>query len=167
MFNNEKMKELVSYIISKCDYKNSFGKTVLYKLLYFSDFNFYEIYEKSITDETYIRRDKGPIPKHFEIIKEELVNEGKIKEEKEFVINYPKYKYLSLKIPEIKLLSEEELEVTNTVLEKLSKMNATTISDYSHGDMPWRATKNKEKIDYEFVFYRDDEYSVREYEKET
>ena len=37
---NEKLKETAYYILNKCASGNFFGKTVLFKLLYFSDFNF-------------------------------------------------------------------------------------------------------------------------------
>jgi uncharacterized phage-associated protein len=161
--NKEKMKELIHYIISKCDYKKDFGRTVLYKLLYFSDFNYYEIYEKSLTGETYIRRNNGPVPNNFKTLKNELITEDKINEEEKKIINYPKYNYRSLKTPTISFLTSTELKVINNVINKLSDMNATQISEYSHGDMPWQATKNKKVINYEYVFYRDDEYSVREY----
>jgi hypothetical protein len=63
--NKEKLKQLIHYIIHKCQDKPDFGKTVLYKLMYFSDFNHYEIYEKLITDETYIKKQYGPVPSHF------------------------------------------------------------------------------------------------------
>jgi uncharacterized phage-associated protein len=161
--NKEKMKEAIHYIISKCDYKKSFGRVVLYKLLYFSDFNYYELYEESLTGETYIRRDNGPVPNDFEIIKKELISEKKITEEKEIVITYPKYHYTSKKAPIINFLTFEEIAVIDDVINNLSDMNASQISDYSHGDMPWQATKDKEVINYEYVFYRDDEYSIREY----
>lgn len=60
-----KFKALISYIISRCKNKKNVGKTVICKLVYFSDFNHYEIYEKPITNETYIKFDKGPLSKHF------------------------------------------------------------------------------------------------------
>ncbi|WP_302289944.1 type II toxin-antitoxin system antitoxin SocA domain-containing protein [Methanosphaera stadtmanae] len=41
------------------------GKTVICKLVYFSDFNHYEIYEKPITNETYIKFERDPLSKHF------------------------------------------------------------------------------------------------------
>lgn len=44
-------------------------------------------------------------------------------------------------------------------------MNATQISDYSHGDMPWKVTEDYGPIDYAFVFYRDPEYTVRVYDE--
>ena len=44
-------------------------------------------------------------------------------------------------------------------------MNANQISEYSHGDMPWKATEDKEIIDYGFVFYRDFPYEKRQYDE--
>jgi len=45
-------------------------------------------------------------------------------------------------------------------------MNAAQISRFSHKDMPWRATGDKEIINYELVFYRTPEFSVRKYSDE-
>lgn len=42
-------------------------------------------------------------------------------------------------------------------------MNASTISEYSHQDVPWIVTPERHRIDYESVFYRTPAYSVREY----
>jgi hypothetical protein len=165
-FNKNKFKENIHYIISKCGFRNNLGRVVLYKLLYFSDFNFYEIYETPITGEKYIRKPKGPIPTHFENAKNELIAENKIKETKELVIDYYKYKYSSLKEPQINFLSRKELDIIDDTINKLSQMNSSSISDYSHGDMPWRVADNNEELDYEYVFYRDPDYSVRTYDDE-
>ena len=62
------------------------------------------------------------------------------------------------------LLSARELEVVHETLERLSSMNDTQISAYSHQDTPWKVTEDKGIIDYELVFYRDPVTSVREYE---
>ena len=42
---------MIHYIIYRCQKKPNFGRTILYKLLYFSDFNFYELYEKPLSGE--------------------------------------------------------------------------------------------------------------------
>ena len=42
-------------------------------------------------------------------------------------------------------------------------MNTDEISEYSHGDMPWIVAENHEILDYRYVFYRSDKYSVGEY----
>ncbi|MDR0900130.1 MAG: SocA family protein [Methanobrevibacter sp.] len=162
--NKEKMKQVIHYIVHRCQDKPNFGKTVLYKLMYFSDFNHYEIYETSITDETYIKKRNGPTPDHFDVCCDELRNENKIDNEKVPVISYHRDRYFSLNEPNTSLLSKEELEVIDDVINNLSHMNASQISDYSHGDKPWRVAEFLQPLNPEFVFYRDDEYSVREYD---
>lgn len=44
-------------------------------------------------------------------------------------------------------------------------MTASQISEYSHGDMPWKATEDGKIIDYGFVFYRDPQYVKRVYDE--
>jgi len=45
-------------------------------------------------------------------------------------------------------------------------MDAATVSDYSHGDIPWEVTPDKDIIDYDTVFYRKQPYSMRSYPEE-
>lgn len=164
IFNSEKFKTMLHYIISRCESQDNFARVVLYKLLYFSDFNYYEIYEKPISGETYIRKSMGPVPLDFHNAITELKNEGKIDETSVNVINYNKFKYSSLKSPNIDLLSSEELQVIDNTINKISHLYSKEISEYSHGDIPWRLANEGEKLNYESVFYRDPEYSVREYD---
>ena len=130
-FNLEKFKNILHYIIKECGDNPNVGRTVLYKLLYFSDFNFFEIYETKLTGESYKKLPHGPAPIHFPIAINELVKEEKILETTE--PNYfggLQYNYSSLKDP-VMDLKEKELEVIDDVIEKLSHMNANQISDYS------------------------------------
>lgn len=162
-FNKEKFKNVLHYIIHKCGHKSNVGKTVLYKLMYFSDFNFFELYETSLTNESYRKLPRGPAPIHFDVAIDELTSEGKIDiKTKNLPSERIMYNYSSLEEPEMDFASEE-LSVIDDVLETLSDMNANQISEYSHGDMPWRATEDYEIIDYGFVFYRNPEYVKRNY----
>ena len=45
-------------------------------------------------------------------------------------------------------------------------MSSRKISAYSHGDKPWRLSYDQEELNYEAVFYRDEDYSVRDYGEE-
>ena len=162
-FNKEKFKNVLHYIINKCGFKRNVGKTVLFKLLYFSDFNFFELYEKSLTNESYRKLPHGPAPVHFDLAISELKSEERINvKTKKVALDRVMYKYISLKEPSSDL-SSEELSVIDEVIIQLSDMNASQISEYSHGDMPWRATENGKIIDYGFVFYRDPKYVKRVY----
>ena len=162
--NKEKFKKLLHYIIFKCGSNPNVGKTVIYKLLYFIDFNYFEINEEPLTNETYKRLPHGPAPTHFDLAISELEKEGKISVDSRLVYaDMSQFRYSSLKDPKIDF-TEDELEVIDAVIEKLSKMNATQISEYSHGDMPWRAAEDYEIMKYSFVFYRDPKYRVRKYD---
>lgn len=154
----EKLKSATHYIINKYDLNSGVEKTELYKLLYFSDFNFYELYEIPITGEKYIKKPNGPISPNFMDLKDELIKEGKIKED------IDDYRYTSLKEPDISCLNGKEINVIDDTINRMSSMSTKEISDYSRGDMPWKVAENNQELDYEFVFYRSPEYVVRIYD---
>lgn len=160
-FNKEKFKEVLHYLINECGEKPNVGITVLYKLLFFTDFNYYEIFEEKMTGESYFKLPRGPAPVHFSTMVNELEREGKINQYEGFYMGYPQKKYQSLKTPELASLSENEKEIVDKVIETCSHMNATQISDCSHEDITWRATEDNQEIDYELVFYRDSNCSAR------
>ena len=61
-------------------------------------------------------------------------------------------------------LSGQEIAHIDWELNRLSDLTATQISALSHKDTPWLVAKEKGQLDYEHVFYRPEETSVREYE---
>ena len=60
-------------------------------------------------------------------------------------------------------LLASEKEVIDRVIEQMSDWSASSISNYSHKDIPWLATKEGEDINYELAFYREAPFSVRNY----
>lgn len=76
-----------------------------------------------------------PVPSHFLSAINELLDEEKIDEKTELVINYPKYKYSSLKKPDINLLTSEELQVIDDTINRIFHFLSRKISEYSHGDI--------------------------------
>jgi hypothetical protein len=76
---------------------------------------------------------------------------------------YPQTRYLPLLKPNLELLKASEKEVIDKVIDQFSDWSASKISDYSHKDIPWLASKDGEIIDYELAFYREIPYSVRNY----
>jgi len=161
--NLEKFKEVLLYILNKVGSKANIGETVIYKLLYFMDFDFYEKYEEQLVGATYIKNRYGPTPIEFNKIAESMTDKEIIRVKGKY-FDFPQTKYLPLRKPDLSKLKANETEVIDNVLNKLSDMNASQISDYSHNDVPWLTTEDGEVIEYESVFYRTSPYSVREYE---
>ena len=161
----EKFKQVLLYILEKCGAKPNVGETVLYKLLYFCDFDFYEIYEKSLTGMNYRRINYGPAPCDFDEIVKEMLEDGQLKKINTEYYGNPQKKYIPLVDVELgkAKIGVEGKEVIDKVINRLSDMNASAIADYSHQDIPCDTTPNKEIIDYELVFYRKPAYSVRNY----
>lgn len=153
--NPEKLREVLLYVLEKVGAKPNVGETVLYKLLYFIDFDYYEKTGQSITGLTYVRNHFGPTPAlDFKSVVEGMQkNEDLEIVETKFFSNTQK-KYLPLKSVKLEELSANELQHIDETLSKLSDKTATELSDLSHYDMPWIATKQGKKIDYRGVFYR-------------
>lgn len=165
--NLEKFKEVFLYILNKVGSKPNIGETVIYKLLYFIDFNFYEKYEEQLIGAAYLKNRFGPTPVEFRKIADRMIEAKEITKVENKHFQYPQKKYLPLRKPDLSKIKANELEVIDTVLARLSDMNATEISNYSHGDVPWLTTEDGKIIEYESVFYRVPPYSVREYDEDV
>ena len=164
--NVSKFKEVLLYVLKHVGSKPNVGEVVLYKLLYFIDFDYYEKYEDQLIGATYIKNYYGPTPKEFAKIVQQMEGEDLITVKTQY-FKYPQRKYLPLREPDLSILNARELRMIDSVLERLSDKNATEISEYSHNDVPWLTTEDGKVIEYESVFYRTPAYSVRAYDEEN
>ena len=101
-FNKHEYTKLLTYILSNCYDKPHVGKTVIATALYFTDFNYYELYGEPLTKETYVKSKKGIQPIHFNKVTEELIERKKIYFRKEAYYHTTLHKYYLNKIPNIK-----------------------------------------------------------------
>lgn len=162
--NVGKFKEVLLYILGKVGAKPNVGETVLYKLLYFIDFDYYEKYEEQLIGATYIKNQHGPTPVEFPSIVKEMIASGELELIKSQYFQHTQKKYLPHREPDLSGLSANEIALIDDVLNRLSNMSAKAISDHSHHDVPWVVTQLKGRIDYEAVFYRTPNYSMRAYD---
>jgi transcriptional regulator with XRE-family HTH domain len=158
-----KFKNVLLYILERCAGKPNVGETVLYKLLYFSDFNYYELYEEHLTGAKYRKLPYGPVPQKLDTIIGQMIEKGQLQRIKTVYHGYPQTRYLPLEKADLTELRASEKDIIDRVIEQMSDWSAAAISNYSHKDMPWLASKEGEEINYEFAFYRDAPFSVRNY----
>jgi len=164
--NVEKFKQALLYITSEVGARPNVGETVLYKLLYFMDFDYYEKYEEQLIGATYQKGPYGPVPVEFEAIIRQMIDEHEIEMHSRIYHEHEQKKYLPLKDPDLSVFTGREIDLMNDVIARLAYMGARQISDYSHQDVPWLTTSSGEEIPYETVFYRTPAYSVREYSED-
>ncbi|MEN9326208.1 MAG: hypothetical protein RI943_629 [Bacteroidota bacterium] len=161
--NVGKFKNVLLYILERCAGKPNVGETVLYKLLYFSDFNYYELYEEHLTGANYRKLPYGPVPQKLDAIINQMIDNGQLQRVKTEYHSFPQTRYLPLEKADLTELKASEKEVIDRVIEQMSDWSAATISNYSHKDLPWIASKEGEEINYELAFYREAPFSVRNY----
>ncbi|MGB1314519.1 MAG: type II toxin-antitoxin system antitoxin SocA domain-containing protein [Chitinophagales bacterium] len=159
-----KFKNILLYILEKCAGKSNIGETLLYKLLYFSDFNYYELYEEHLSGATYKKLPFGPVPQKLDKVIAKMIQDKQLQRVKTLYHNYTQTRYLPLEKPDLSTFSAREKSVIDKVINQYSDWSASAISDYSHKDIPWLASDEGEIIDYELAFYREPPFSVRNYD---
>jgi len=166
-FEANKLRQLILYILSRCGGKPNFGETVLYKLLYFIDFDAYEGLGKPITGMNYIHQKFGPMPqlKQYQPVIQDMKENQEIKVFNQDYYGMTQKRYVALKNYKMDDFSGEEKELIDNVISHLSNLRARQIEEYAHGDIPWRSTEDNEIIPYDLVVYRKLPYAQCDYEQ--
>jgi transcriptional regulator with XRE-family HTH domain len=165
-FQVNKFKNVLLYILEKCAGKPNVGETVLYKLLYFSDFNHYELYEEHLTGARYRKLPYGPVPQKLDLIINQMIEAGQLQRFKTEYFGLQQTRYLPLIKANLSELKASEKDVIDRVIEQMSDWSASAIRNYSHKDLPWEVTDEGKYISYELAFYRETPFSVRNYGEE-
>jgi transcriptional regulator with XRE-family HTH domain len=154
--DKKKLRNLILYILARCGGKPNVGETVLYKLLYFIDFDSFELSEKSVTGLKYVKLQFGPVPavREYCSVLDKMVENQEIKIIKQEYHGFPQKKYVALVDSDQSVFVADEIVLINRVISRLSDMSATKIEAYVHEDVPWKATGTGNVIDYRLVFER-------------
>ena len=156
-----KLKNLILYILGKCGQKPNVWEIVLNKLLYFCDFNYYEHTFDSITGTQYIKYPRWPVPQDMKQVLEEMESDGLIKRFDVEYFGFTQKKGIPLMDPDMMSFNGKQIEVIEQVIAEYSDKNGKWLTDFSHEDMPWKATKEMmQPIEYGLVFHRSPVYSV-------
>ena len=162
----DKFKSVLLYMLEKIGAKPNVGETVIYKLLYFIDFDYYEKYGNSLIGATYIKNHFGPTPVSFKKVVEKMQADNQIDIVSGSYFKYKQRKYMPRVEPDLSVLSGEELAHINEVLQRLGGKSAKELSELSHKDTPWLAAELGSVIDYQLAKYRTTDTSVKEPEDE-
>ncbi len=162
----EKFKEVLLYILERIGARSNVGEAVICKLMYFIDFDYYEKFEEQLIGAKYIKNHFGPTPVAFPEIVKEMERDGDLAQVTKKYFQHDQKKYLPLRSANLVDLSAQAKELIDWEIERFKDFNATKMCEYSHKDVPWLGADDMQPIDYEAVFYRAPEFSVRQYDKD-
>jgi transcriptional regulator with XRE-family HTH domain len=162
----EKFKEVLLYILERIGARSNIGEAVICKLMYFIDFDYYEKFEEQLIGAKYIKNRFGPTPAAFLEIVKQMEQEGDLTRVIKKYFQHDQKKYLPRRSANLSSFSAQEKELIDWEIERFKDFNATKMRDYSHRDVPWVGADDLQQINYEAVFSRTDEFSVRQYDDE-
>jgi transcriptional regulator with XRE-family HTH domain len=152
-FSKNKFKNLLLYILEKCGSKPNVGETVIYKLLYFSDFGFYQKYKKHLSGATYVKMPFGPAPCDFSSIVEKMIDNKKIQKVITEYNGFMQKKYIPLVNADMSEFEKDEIDFIDKIIDKYSNYSARDISSISHEQIPWRIADYNKLMKYEDLDY--------------
>lgn len=127
-------------------------KTVLNKLLFYSDFKHFKEYITSITGTRYARIQFGPVPDDYDFYYATLQRNKFIEVvEIQYSEDIIGEQFNALKKPDLTIFSNTELNVITSVAEYFKDFNASKISKFSHNEKGYQETPNSELISYEYA----------------
>jgi len=126
-------------------------KTKLMKLLNYSDMIFYKENGISISGVRYAHLPYGPVPENFDILLGTMAADHIAHIEVFYDNGYEKHQVIpEEEVPE-GILSADELEVMERISKKFANYGSVDISNYSHKEKGYNATKKGEIISYAYA----------------
>ena len=152
-FSTDRFKELMLYAAHEWQREQFFGRTILNKTFFFSDFLAFGLMGEPITGATYIRRPNGPVPRELNWMAKELQESKDAMFVSERVFNYTQQRLSALRPANTNVFNTEQLDLINGVIKNLSSQTAKDVSDLSHDrSFAWEVADEGEEIPYTAVF---------------
>lgn len=167
-FKASKLRNILLYLLEHCAGKPNVNEVVLERIIYFADFNHYEIYEEHLTGLKYRKLASGPFANRLDGLLSGMNDDGllqKVKAPAHSSASIPKgtIRLLPLRKANLSEMKASEKETLDQALLQMSDWSEEAIVEYTLRDMPVYTTQVGKEINFELVFYREAPYSVRRY----
>jgi hypothetical protein len=128
------------------------------------DFDAFEILSAPVTGIPYIKMQFGPVPRKadYDGVIKKMVDQDELKIFSHQFYDKVQKRYVALVEPDLARFSADEINLVDKVINRMSDMTATEISNYVHADAPWKATASMEIIDYGLVHDREEPHAQRD-----
>ncbi|MDD3793911.1 MAG: DUF4065 domain-containing protein [Candidatus Gracilibacteria bacterium] len=148
----EKYKQIITNFIKYgSDDDGKITKTKLAKLCYLLDFTWYYYNLEPITGLEYKKFAQGPVPDAYFSTLDELFEEREINVK----IKGPAYLIENIENPSHDKLSDDEFEMLQNIAKKWKGKRTNEIVDFTHKQLPWLVSYDKEIIPYGLITQED------------
>lgn len=151
-FDRDKFRNLILYVAEQSRDDLKFGATKLNKILYFADFEAYGLWGQPITGATYVRLDRGPVPREILPVLREMEGEGAIRRFESTYFHHLQKRVEPLEQADTTVFAIRELDLVDRVISELAHLNASDVSALSHLDEGWRLADDRDTIPYSAVY---------------
>jgi hypothetical protein len=163
--NENKFRELVLLLATESQRDPRFGSVKLNKLLFAVDLLAYGSTGRPITGFEYVKRRLGPAPKRFVAMRDKMIGDRELALQIVTVAGFEQKRPVALRPPNLASFTAEEIRLVYGVLASFRGVNATEISEWSHGLCGWAIAEDNAKIPYEAVFLSDSPLTAYEAER--
>jgi putative zinc finger/helix-turn-helix YgiT family protein len=147
-FDLNKFMNLITLFVSNM---GGVSKTKLNKLPFYADFLHYKLYGTPITGMRYLKLEYGPVPSEYEKIFGLLRGAHKVECRERFKGDSSWEEYYTDLKSDTNIFSKNELDVIMYVISKFKDFNATQIMEFSHREIGYIETPDKDFISYKYA----------------
>ncbi|SRR5581483_2666301 len=155
---NERLRELILYIVKKHHGNRSFGALKLYKVLFFSDFRFFAAHGEPITGAAYKKDEFGPVPANIFALLEQMKTAGELEQKKHQFGQTKRSVFTAMREADLKNFSREQIAEVDRAIHEVGYMTSDAVSEMSH-KRAWRIARMEELIPYQFALLSDEPIS--------
>jgi hypothetical protein len=144
----EKLEEAIHYVCSTCTAADRLGAVKLNKILFYSDMLHYASTGVSITGATYVKRQRGPVPKQVLPAIENLVRAGRLNYQNVSVFDMIRRQFDAFGDTNISVFAPDEIDRLNMMIRFVCDRTAEEVSNLTH-TIVWDAAEVGEELPYE------------------
>ena len=162
ILNREKYLNALLFFVQNCN-NDHLGLMKLNKLFYYLDFISYRDRQNSITGETYVHYQKGPLAKQLDTdILDEAQTSGLIERKEVASEKYGKRnRFKVLKEPNLDVFDEYEKKLLVNICSKFKNWKTDKMVAQTHSEAPWVFSDVNNNLSYE------DSDDIEFFQKET
>lgn len=149
-----KLEQALRYFIQHVPASEPSTNSAMVALMYFAEFQFYELYEVHFCGVSFQRVPHGlaasEVAEALFQIRQTLGIED--------ALSGPGFKSLK---PDLRAFNGAEYEVLRAVIDRFGAFDASALMELVKRDLPWEATQDGANLDYELAWYREFPFSAK------